>query len=211
MTVERLAGATKSTTIELMGSRGPTPDTKAGNVQLDRVERLMITLLQKDGRAGTQALARALQVSEVTARRKLRRLLNDGIVQIVAAVDPFQVGFESPVIIGLKIDRARIDAIAEELCRHPSIRYVAAATGNVDLIIEVVAASNHELAEFLLGYLAKIQGVLDTDTSLVLRIYKQTWYWGVRGVEQQLPDKAGVARPAPARPVKPSRARRKVV
>ena len=169
----------------------------------------MIALLQKDGRAGTQALARSLSVSEVTARRKLRRLLNDGIVQIVAAVDPFQVGFESPVIIGLKIDRARIDAIAEELCTHPSIRYVAAATGQVDLIIEVVAASNHELAEFLLGYLAKIEGVRDTETSLVLRIYKQTWYWGVRGVEQ--PGAASSEREAStARSVKRSRARRRL-
>jgi Lrp/AsnC family transcriptional regulator, regulator for asnA, asnC and gidA len=195
----------------LMGARASTGASKAGQVQLDRVERLMIALLQKNGRAGTQALARALDVSEVTARRKLRRLLNDGIVQIVAAVDPFQIGFESPVIIGLKIDRARIDAIAEELCEHPSIRFVAAATGNLDLIIEVVAASNHELAEFLLKYLAKIEGVLDTETSLVLRIYKQSWNWGVRGLDGQMDGESSTA-PRPARrAVKaPPRARRKV-
>ena len=153
------------------------------NVELDRVERMMIALLQNDGRLGVQSLARRLGVSDVTARRKLRRLLGDGIVQIVAAVDPFQIGFQSPVIIGLKIDRAQIDKIAGKLCSHPSIRYVAAATGKVDLIIEVVAASNHELAEFVLGYLASIPGILDTETSLVLRIYKQTWNWGVRGVD----------------------------
>lgn len=168
----------------------------------------MIAELQKNGRVGTQALARALAISEVTARRKLRRLLNDEIVQIVAAVDPFQVGFESPVIIGLKIDRARIDAIAEELCEHPSIRFVAAATGNVDLIIEVVAASNHELAEFLLGYLAKMDGVIETETSLVLRIYKQTWNWGVRGLDEQ----PAVEPSGATRAVKPAlRAKRKAV
>jgi Lrp/AsnC family transcriptional regulator, regulator for asnA, asnC and gidA len=188
------------------------PSGMAGRVQLDRVERLMIAELQKNGRVGTQALARALAISEVTARRKLRRLLNDEIVQIVAAVDPFQVGFESPVIIGLKIDRARIDAIAEELCEHPSIRFVAAATGNVDLIIEVVAASNHELAEFLLGYLAKIEGVLDTQTSLVLRIYKQTWNWGVRGIDEHMASESGSAPSSASRALKPvSRARRKAV
>lgn len=159
----------------------------AENIELDRVERMMIALLQKDGRLGIQSLARKLGVSDVTARRKLRRLLGDGIVQIVAAVDPFQIGFQSPVIIGLKIDRAHIDEIASKLCSHPSIRYVAAATGKVDLIIEVVAASNHDLAEFVLGYLASIRGILDTETSLVLRIYKQTWNWGVRGVDAPEP------------------------
>jgi Lrp/AsnC family transcriptional regulator, regulator for asnA, asnC and gidA len=167
-------------------------------VELDQVERSMIGLLQKNGRAGVQELARTLAVSDVTARRKLRRLLGDGIVQIVAAVDPFQIGFESPVIIGLKIDRSRIDAIAEVLCNHPAIRFVAAATGQVDLIIEVVAASNHELAQFLLGYLASIDGIFDTETSLVLRIYKQTWHWGVRGENEPRAAESGrVQRAAP--------------
>lgn len=150
---------------------------------LDNIDRKMIALLQKDGRITTQALARAVGVSDVTARRKLRRLLGENIVQIVAAVDPFQIGYESPVIIGLKVDRPRLDEIAEKLCQHPSIRYVGAATGNSDLIVEVVAASNHELADFLLGYLSMIPGIRETETSLVLRIYKQSWDWGVRGLE----------------------------
>lgn len=188
----------------MTGKNGSEAAANAGQVDLDRVERMMIALLQKDGRLGVQALALKLGVSDVTARRKLRRLLGEQIVQIVAAVDPFQVGFESPVIIGLKIDRARIDEIAMKLCEHSSIRYVAAATGrNADLLIEVVAASNHELAEFVLVYLATVQGILETDTSLILRIYKQTWNWGVRGVEEPRgPGPVAVARrqkPAPAK------------
>ena len=178
-------------------------------IVLDAVDRRMIALLQKDGRITTQALARAVGVSDVTARRKLRRLLGEGVVQIVAAVDPFQIGYESPVIIGLKVDRARVDEIADKLCRHPSIRYVGAATGSSDLIIEVVAASNHELAEFLLGYLSTIAGIYETETSLVLRIYKQSWDWGVRGLDG---DGAGRRRAAAARPSvdeTPKRARTK--
>jgi Lrp/AsnC family transcriptional regulator, regulator for asnA, asnC and gidA len=167
-------------------------------VDLDSVDRKMIALLQKDGRITTQALARAVGISDVTARRKLRRLLGEGIVQIVGAVDPFQIGYESPVIISLKVDRARVDEIADKLCKHPSIRYVGAATGNSDLIVEVVAASNHELADFLLGYLSRIPGILETETSLVLRIYKQSWDWGVRGIEGSGPRRAGDARPAKA-------------
>ena len=177
--------------------------------ELDAVDRKMIALLQKDGRIATQALARAVGVSEVTARRKLRRLIGDNIVQIVAAVDPFQIGYESPVIIGLKVDRARVDEIAQKLCEHPSIRYVGAATGNSDLIVEVVAASNHELAEFLLGYLSTIPGIQDTETSLVLRIYKQSWDWGVRGIEDESrrgSRTVGLRLPAPKHPSRQRRA-----
>jgi len=162
--------------------------------ELDIVDRKMIALLQKDGRIATQALARQVGISEVTARRKLRRLLSDGVVQIVAAVDPFQIGYESPVIIGLKVDRSQLDQIAGKLCAHPSIRYVGAATGNSDLIIELVAASNHDLAEFVLGYLSSIPGIVATETSLVLRIYKQSWDWGVRGIGED--DSGGSAKKA---------------
>jgi Lrp/AsnC family transcriptional regulator for asnA, asnC and gidA len=149
-----------------------------GRGQVDVTERRMIELLQMNGRISTQALAKGAGVSEVTARRKLRRLLGEGIVQIVAGVDPFQIGYESPVIIGLKVDRSRLEAVAIRLCEHPSIRYVAASTGNYDLIVEVVAKSNHDLADFVLGYLAGIEGIVDTETSLILRIYKQSWHWG---------------------------------
>lgn len=128
----------------------------------------------------TQDLARRAGCAEPTARRRLRRLLSENIVQIVGAVDPFDVGFESPVIINLKVDLERIDEIAEQLCNHEAIRFVGAATGSADLIVEVVAASNHEVADFIMGYLSKIDGIEDTDTSLILRIYKQTWRWGVR-------------------------------
>ncbi len=138
----------------------------------------------------TQSLARRAGCSEITARRRLRRLLGDGIVQIVGAVDPFQIGYESPVIIGLKVERDRIDEIADKLGQHPSIRYIGAATGSADLIIEIVARSNHDLAEFLLDYLAKIEGIRDTQSSLIVRIYKQSWNWGVKGLEDEKEDAA---------------------
>lgn len=149
---------------------------------LDAIERKIIALLQEDGRISTQALAKGAGCSEVTARRKLRRLLDEKVVQIVGAVDPFQVGYESPVIIGLTVEKKRLDEIAWKLCEHPAIRYVGAATGNDDLIIEVVASSNHELADFVLNYITKIEGVRETHSSLILRIYKQSWNWGVRGL-----------------------------
>ena len=60
----------------------------------------MVELLQLDGRLSIASLARDLGVTEVTARRKLKRLLDDGIIQVVATVDPFDVGYESPVIVG---------------------------------------------------------------------------------------------------------------
>ena len=148
---------------------------------LDATERRMVELLQQDGRLTVAQLARALGVTEVTARRKLKRLLGDGIMRIVATVDPFDVGYETPVIIGLKVERGKLGAVAERLSQLPQVRYVGVSTGRVDLIVEVVTRTNQDLAAFLLSELAEIEGITDSETNLIVRIYKQSWHWGIRG------------------------------
>jgi len=140
----------------------------------------MVELLQVDGRLSIASLARDLGVTEVTARRKLKRLLDDGIIQVVATVDPFDVGYESPVIVGLKVEKPKLDQIARQLSELPQVRYVGASTGRVDLIIEVVVRTNQDLADFLLGELGALDGVIDTETNLIVRIYKQAWSWAIR-------------------------------
>lgn len=140
----------------------------------------MVEMLQQDGRLSVSELARNLGVSEVTARRKLKGLLVAGVIRVVATVDPFDVGYETPVIIGLKVVRSQLDEIAERLSQLPQVRYVGASTGRVDLIIEVVTRTNQDLAAFLLDELAQIDGITDSETNLIVRIYKQSWDWGIR-------------------------------
>jgi Lrp/AsnC family transcriptional regulator, regulator for asnA, asnC and gidA len=148
--------------------------------RLDGTERRMVEMLQQNGRLSVSELARNLRVSEVTARRKLKGLLGSGVIRVVATVDPFDVGYETPVIIGLKVVRSQLDEIAERLTRLPQVRYVGASTGRVDLIVEVVTRTNQDLAAFLLDELARIDGITDSETNLIVRIYKQSWDWGIR-------------------------------
>jgi len=157
-----------------------TLQTRQARHHLDATERRMVELLQEDGRLTITSLARSLGVTEVTARRKLRRLLGDGIIQVVATVDPFDVGYETPVIIGLKVQRSKLDEVARRLSELPQVRYVGASTGRVDLIVEVVVRTNQDLADFLLNQLGSMDGVVDSETNLIVRIYKQSWSWAIR-------------------------------
>ena len=156
------------------------PDTASTHRQLDSTERRMVELLQEDGRLSVAELARELSVTEVTARRKLKRLLTDGVMRVVATVDPFDVGYETPVIIGLKVERGKLDAVASAISRYPQVRYVGASTGRVDLIVEIVTQTNQDLADFLMNELQAIDGITDSETNLIVRIYKQSWDWAIR-------------------------------
>jgi Lrp/AsnC family transcriptional regulator, regulator for asnA, asnC and gidA len=144
---------------------------------LDDLDRRVIAELQRDGRMTTQALAELVGVSEVTARRRLRRLQADGVIQIGAGVDPFMIGVNAPGLVGIRVERNRLHDVARELAQHPQIRSVCASTGTFHLYAEVMAHSNDELGRILLDEIGAIQGVIDTETALILRIYKQPWQW----------------------------------
>ena len=84
------------------------------------------------------------------------------------------------MIIGLKVHRGQLEAVAERLSLLPQVRYVGASTGRVDLIVEVVTRTNQDLADFLLNELGQVEGITDSETNLIVRIYKQSWDWGIR-------------------------------
>lgn len=167
-----------------------TPKKPEGVRRIDAVERHLIQLLQHDGRMTVTQLARSLGVTEVTARRKMRRLLDDGIIRIVATVDPFDVGYEAPVIICLKVARGRLDEVAEHLSALPEVRYIGASAGRADLIIEVVTRTSQDLARFLTTELVNVDGILDSETSFIFRIYKQSWHAFGRPPRQPQDDQA---------------------
>lgn len=148
-------------------------------VDLDKTERQMILLLQRDGRMSFVDMAKEIGVTEGTIRRKFSRLVEEDIIHIAAIADPFKVGFETPAFIGINVETARIEDVVQKISQLPRVRYVAAATGEYDIIVEGYFASNQELSQFIIEDLGKIEGIKDSTTSLLLKIYKQSFTWGV--------------------------------
>ncbi len=50
----------------------------------------------------------------------------------------------------------------------------------MDLIAEVVTRTNQDLACFLMNGLAQIEGIMDSETNLIVRISNQSWDWAIR-------------------------------
>ena len=71
---------------------------------MDELDRKIIIILEKDGRAANATIAREVGVSEGTVRRRLKRLIGDEIIKVVAFPDPKALGFESEALIGVQVD-----------------------------------------------------------------------------------------------------------
>ena len=65
---------------------------------------------------------------------------------------------------------------ADVLSALPEVRYIGASTGETDLIIEAVMRTNQDLARFLTTELVGVDGIIDSKTSVIVRIYKQSWH-----------------------------------
>jgi Lrp/AsnC family transcriptional regulator for asnA, asnC and gidA len=80
------------------------------------------------------------------------------------------------ITCGLKVQRSKLDKVARRLSELPQVRYVGVSTGRVDLIVEVVVKTNQDLADFL----GSMDGITDSETNLIVKIYKQSWSWAIR-------------------------------
>jgi Lrp/AsnC family transcriptional regulator for asnA, asnC and gidA len=146
--------------------------------RLDGIDRALIEALQLDGRRSFVELAQLVGLSEAPVRQRVHRMLDAGVMQIVAITDPITLGFHRMCMIGVKTQGALLDA-AEALARFSEVDYIVVTSGTFDLIVEAVCQDESHLLS-LLDRIRAIDGVRDTETFIYLRLHKQTYAWGAR-------------------------------
>jgi Lrp/AsnC family transcriptional regulator for asnA, asnC and gidA len=146
---------------------------------LDDVSKGIIEQLQKDGRMPYATIGKAVGLSEAAVRQRVQRLLDSGVMQIVAVTDPLQLGFARQAMIGIRAE-GDVEPIADALARMAEIDYVIVTAGSFDIIVEVVCESDDHLLELLSKRIRTIAGVRSTESFVYLKLQKQTYSWGVR-------------------------------
>jgi Lrp/AsnC family transcriptional regulator for asnA, asnC and gidA len=142
---------------------------------MDELDRRIIDILQVDGRASNARIARAVGVSEGTIRRRLRRLIQDGVINVIAVPNLEKMGYDTTALVGLQTDPGRIDGVAEALAELDGVHFVALTTGAQDIFIWVALGSSEELGDFLRNRVGVIPGVRRTETYVNLAIKKRTY------------------------------------
>ena len=147
---------------------------------LDDLDKAIIKALQLDGRRPYAQIGRELKVPEATVRQRAERLISRGIVQVVGVTDPLTMGFGQPAFIGLHVDAAHLDEVADAVAALDEVTYVVVTAGRFDMICEVVCEDNEHLLRVLADHLAKIDGIKATETMVELRFVKESYRWGTR-------------------------------
>ena len=144
----------------------------------DPLDCKMISLLQKDGRMSNTAMAQALGISEYTVRTRLKRILDSGIIRIVAVGNPIDLGFEIAGNLKIRMELKKADSVLAELKKIDALIWVALTTGGSDIDVEFVARSLKEFHALIFDKICRIDGVISTETSLMVDLVKDTYDWG---------------------------------
>ena len=157
----------------------PSSRASARPVALDATAKRIIELLQGDGRMAYAAIAKDVGLSEAAVRHRVQKLVESGVVQIVAVTDPLQVGFARQAMVGIKVS-GNVRQVAAQLEEMDELDYIVITTGRFDVLAEVVAESDDELLDIVSDRIGALDGVASTETFVYLKLQKQTYAWGVR-------------------------------
>jgi Lrp/AsnC family leucine-responsive transcriptional regulator len=146
--------------------------------RLDKTDRRLLDLLQKDGRITNLDLAEKAALSPSACLRRVRALEEAGVIRGYAALlDPARIGLGLLAFVTVKLEkrgRMPTDAFARACRDWPEVAACHATTGDMDYLLRVHVADLAHFSRFVMDSLLKHPGVIDVKSSFVLEQVKET-------------------------------------
>ncbi len=139
---------------------------------LDSLDRRLLERLGENALQSSDRLAKQLNVSPSTIRRRMHRLNQSGVFRVSALMNPAEVGYPLVAVIAFDVAHDTIDAVTQSLAKRPEVKWIAITTGRYDVLVLACFRSNDELSEFLQKGLAGLDGIRDTETYICLQMKK---------------------------------------
>ncbi len=143
---------------------------------LDSIDQYILDALRKDGREAFSQIAEQLKVSPGMIRQRYNRLVEMGVLKVVAITNPIQRGYKTMAMIGIRTDGQRMLQVAEQVAALQEVVYLIVVSGHYDLMAEVFCRDHEDLLRFLTEKLSVIEGVRETESFMHLKIIKEVYF-----------------------------------
>jgi DNA-binding Lrp family transcriptional regulator len=156
---------------ELPPAWQPAPPM-AEDRSLDPVDRALIDLLQRNGRAAYRDLARRLGTTAEQVSDRMARLRADGVLRIAVELDPVPFGFPAIAYLWLSVVPRHLDGVGRALAVQPEVLFSAALSGPANVVAAVATRSTRDLYRYLTTRVSGLPGVQHLEVVPVLRRVK---------------------------------------
>ena len=143
---------------------------------LDEIDRSIIEAMRNDGRVAFSQIASQLKVSPGMIRLRYNRLVELGVLKVVAISNPLHMGFQTLAMIGIRVDGNKLLEVAENISKLDEVIYLIITSGRFDIFAEVMCRDHADLLNFLTQKLASVKGVRESETFIHLKIMKEVYF-----------------------------------
>jgi Lrp/AsnC family transcriptional regulator, regulator for asnA, asnC and gidA len=143
---------------------------------LDDIDHAIIDALHQDGRVAFAQMAQQLNVSPGMIRIRYNRLLEMGVLKVVAITNPLRLGYTTMAMIGIRADGGKMLEVADKIAALDEVIYLIVVSGRYDILCEVVCRDQADLLRFLTERLRSIEGVRETESFMHLKIVKEVYF-----------------------------------
>ncbi|MCQ9346787.1 Lrp/AsnC family transcriptional regulator [Corynebacterium phoceense] len=134
---------------QLLQVWGQPGSVTSGAETIDDIDRLLLDAYAKDGRASATEIAASLGLDPATVSRHRRRLVDSGILYFEADVHPDALSESGDLNIWMRVRPGHIAALGRRLRDMPETRFVAAISGQHQIVANVVLPSASDAITFI--------------------------------------------------------------
>jgi len=138
-----------------------------------KIDNIHIQIIQhlRDGRKPFKQIAQDLGITENTVRSRVKKLQDEGILEITGQVDPESIPGHRIVFIGVKLSSLNLVEKGKEFSRLKGVISVSVVTGRFDLILIVLLNDRFDLLEFYTEEVYRLKHVRSVETFVVYKGY----------------------------------------
>lgn len=148
-------------------------------IELDDVDKAIISELQRDGRISYADLAPIVSLSAAAVRQRVQRILDSGVVQVVGVTDPQALGYPVVAMLGVQVE-GDVVAIADAISEIDGVIYMVMSSGSFDILVEVISEDTQGLFEKINEQVKVIDGVRRVESFMYFGIHTHRFGWAVR-------------------------------
>jgi Lrp/AsnC family leucine-responsive transcriptional regulator len=145
---------------------------------IDRTDRRILDLLQRDGRISNLKLAEAVSLSPTAVLARVQRLTREGfILGYEARLNPLKLGAGMMVFVEILLDRTSPNVFEQFKAAvqvRPEIMECHMVAGGFDYLLKTRAADMNAYRQFAGTVLWQLPGVRETRTYAVMEEVKNT-------------------------------------
>lgn len=142
------------------------------DLTLDRTDRRMLDVLQRNGRVSNLELAEAVGLSPAQSHRRHKRLEEQGFIRhYEARLDAARLDLGVIAFIHIAMEKGHVrdlPTFTDAIAAMPEVLECYSVTGDFDYVVKLVARDLRSLSEFLMGRLILLPGVNGMRSSVCL-------------------------------------------